>query len=179
MRLRHCVGASVREIALSVGIARSTVAEYIYRSDAAGLRWPLPDGHSDEDLERLLFPSTPAEDEPSRPLPSWPEIQAQLARKGVTLLLVWQEYKEANPEGYGYSRFASLYREWQGRTELRMRRHHKAGEKQFVDFVGLTMPVTDPKTSQVRQVAIFASALGASQRIFARAYESQTLECWL
>lgn len=179
MRLRHSVGASAREIALSVGIARSTVGEYLYRSDASGLRWPLPEQLSDEDLESLLFPPSPADDEPSRPLPSWPEIQAQLARKGVTLLLLWQEYKQTNPEGYGYSRFASLYREWQGTTELRMRLNHKAGEKQFVDFVGLTMPVTDPQTGEVRQAAIFASALGASQRIFARAYESQTLENWL
>lgn len=179
MRLRHSVGASAREIALSVGVARSTVAEYFYRSDVAGLRWPLPEEISDEDLERLLFPPVPGEDEPVRPLPSWPEIQKQLTRKGVTLLLLWQEYKETNPGGYGYSRFASLYREWQGKTELRMRLHHKAGEKQFVDFAGLTMPITDPETGEVRQVPVFASALGASQRIFAKAYEAQTLESWL
>lgn len=179
MRLRHSVGASAREIALSVGVARSTVAEYLYRSDSAGLSWPLSDELSDEDLERQLFPPTPGQNEPTRPLPNWSKIQMELARKGVTLLLLWQEYKRASPDGYGYSRFASLYREWQGKTELRMRFHHKAGEKQFVDFVGLTMPIAEPETGEVRQVPVFASALGASQRIFAKAYESQTLENWL
>jgi transposase len=179
MRLRHGLGASAREIALSVGIARSTVAEYFYRSDAAGLHWPLPDGLSDEDLDRLLFPPSPGDEEPARPVPRWPEIQSQLAGKGVTLLLLWQEHKKLHPDSYGYSRFASLYREWLGTTELRMRFHHKAGEKQFVDFVGLTMPVVDPETGEVRQVPVFASAVGASQRIFTKAYESQTIESWL
>jgi transposase len=179
IRLRHGLKASAREIALSVGIARSTVAEYLYRSDAAGLVWPLPEEFSDEDLERLLFPQSPGVEEPARPLPSWAKVQKDLSRKGVTLLLLWQEYKEANPEGYGYSRFASLYREWLSKTDLRMPQHHKAGEKLFVDFVGLTMPVTDPTTGDVREVQVFSSAMGASQRIFAKAYVSQTLENWL
>jgi transposase len=179
MRLRDSVKASRREIALSVGIARSTVAEYFYRSDAAGLSWPLPEGISDEELDRLLFPPVSSIDEPARALPNWSDIKRELSRKGVTLLLLWQEYKDANPEGYGYSRFASLYREWLDKTDCRMRQHHKAGEKEWVDFVGLTMPLTNASTGEVRQVQIFASALGASQRIFAKAYESQTLENWL
>ena len=179
LRLRHDLNVSAREIALSVGIARSSVAEYSYRADAAGLSWPLPEGISDEDLERLLFPPPPSVEEPSRPVPSWPKIQKDLSRKGVTLLLLWQEYKAAHPDGYGYSRFASLYREWQNKTDVRMRQHHKAGEKMFVDFVGLTMPITDPSTGDVRQVQVFSSAMGASQRIFAKAYESQSLENWL
>jgi transposase len=179
LRLQHVVKASRREIAPSVGIARSTVAEYLYRSAAAGLCWPLPENLSDEDLERLLFPPQPNEAEPPRPLPDWPKVQTELSRKGVTLLLLWHEYAKQNANGYGYSRFASLYREWLGKTDLRMRQHHKAGEKLFVDFVGLKMPITDPSTGEVRQVPVFASAMGASQRIFAKAYASETVENWL
>jgi transposase len=179
MRLSYGLKASRREIALSVNVARSTVAEYLYRAEAAGLSWPLPESLSDEDLERRLFPPAPESGEPKRSAPDWPEVQRQLARKGVTLLLVWQEYREKHPDGYGYSRYASLHREWLDKTDLRMRQHHKAGEKLFVDFAGLTMPVTDPKTGQVRSVQVFASAMGASQRIFAKAYESQSLENWL
>jgi transposase len=179
LRLRDSLNASRREIALSVGIARSTVSEYLYRSEVAGLRWPLPDTLSDEDLERLLFPEPPSEGEPCRPVPEWSLVQKDLSRKGVTLLLLWQEYREANPDGYGYSRFASLFREWLQQTELRMRQHHKAGEKLFVDFAGLTMPLTDSSTGEIRFVQVFSSAMGASQRIFAKAYNSQTLENWL
>jgi transposase len=179
MRLSYGLKASRREIALSVDIARSTVAEYLYRCETAGLSWPLAEDLSDEDLERLLFPPTPRLDEPKHPMPNWPEVQRQQARKGVTLLLLWHEYMDKYPDGYGYSRFASLHREWLDKTDLRMRQHHKAGQKLFVDFAGLTMPVTDPATGQVRSVQVFASAMGASQRIFAKAYEAQSLENWL
>ena len=179
LRLRYALKASRREIALSVAVARSTVAEYLYRSEAAGLSWPLPADLSDERLERLLFPPPSVEVEAPRPPPDWRNVQKQLTRKGVTLLLLWREYMELHPDGYGYSRYASLYREWLGTTDVRMRQHHKAGEKLFVDFVGLTMPVTDPATGEVRTVQVFASAMGASQRIFARAYASQSLENWL
>jgi transposase len=179
LRLRHAQKASAREIALAVNIARSTVAEYLYRSDAARLSWPLPSDLSDEGLERLLFPPSADATAAPRSTPHWADVQKELARKGVTLLLLWQEYKEQNPDGYGYSRYASLYREWLGKTDLRMRQHHKAGEKLFVDFVGLTMPITDPETGAVRTVQVFCSAMGASQRIFARAYDSQKLENWI
>lgn len=176
IRLRHGLKASAREIAPSVGIARSTVAEYLYRSEAAGLSWPLPEDLSDEELERLLFPPAPSEGEPSRAMPDWSHVQKELSRKGVTLLLLWQEYKKLHPEGYGYSRYASLYHGWLDKTDLRMLQHHKAGERLFVDFAGLTMPVTDPATGEVRTVQVFSSAMGSSQRIFAKAYDSQKLE---
>jgi transposase len=179
IRLWHGLKASGREIALSVGIARSTVGEFIYRSEAAGLTWPLPEDLSDEDLERLLFPAAPGNGEPPRPIPDWPQVQRELSRKGVTLLLLWQEYKASFPDGYGYSRYASLYRDWKDKTDLRMLQRHNAGEKLFVDFAGLTMPVTDPTSGEARFVQVYAAAMGASQRIFAKAYASQTLENWL
>jgi len=179
VRLWWDLKASGREIALSLGIARSTVGEYLHRAEAAGLSWPLPESLSDEDLERLLFPPAPGKGEPPRPMPDWPSASKELSRKGVTLLLLWQEYKAAFGDGYGYSRYAGLYRAWKDKTDLRMLQRHKAGEKLFVDFAGLTMPLTDPETGEVRQVQIFDSAMGASQRIFARAYPAQTLENWL
>ena len=180
LRLSHELQASRREIALSVGIARSTVSEYLYRAEGAKLVWPLPEGLSDEDLERRLFPPAPGPEQPPRPLPDWPEIDRELMKKGVTLLLVWLEYKERHGESaYGYSRFADLYHQWKEKTDLRMLQHHKAGEKLFADFAGLTMPVTDPESGQVQQVPIFTSAMGASQRIFAKAQGAQTTECWL
>jgi transposase len=179
IRLKQDRYASAREIALACHIGRTTVQEYLHRAEAAGLRWPLPEELSDAALERLLFPPGPIPDGPPRAVPDWPRVQTQLARKGVTLLLLWQEYKELFPEGYGYSRYASLYRQWKDQTDLSMLQRHKAGEKLFVDFAGLTMNVTDPAAGEIRKVQVFASAMGASQRIFAKAYESQDLRSWL
>jgi len=179
LRLKYEHGASQHEIGRSIGLAQSTAGEILHRAEAAGLSWPLAEPLSDEDLERLLFPPPRAPQEPARPLPDWVEVDLALARKGVTLLLLWFEYRDKHPDGYGYSRFADLYRAWKGRTDLRMLQHHKAGEKLFADFAGLTMPVTDPATGQVGEVPVFVSAMGASNRIFARPYESQTSQSWL
>ena len=179
IRLKQDRYASAREIALACQIGRTTVLEYLHRAESAGLRWPLPEGLSDAALERLLFPPAPAPDSPPRAMPDWPHVQRELARKGVTLLLLWQEYKQQFPDGYGYSRYASLYRQWKDRTDLSMLQRHKAGEKLFVDFAGLTMNLTDPATGEMRKVQVFAAAMGASQRIFAKAYESQDLRSWL
>jgi len=175
IRLRHGLKASAREIAPSVGIARSTVAEYLYRSEAAGLSWPLPEDLSDEELERLLFPPVPSEGEPSRPMPDWSYVQKELSRKGVTLLLLWREYKDLHPNGYGYSRYASLYHEWLDKTDLRMLQHHKAGERLFVDFAGLTMLVPDNLKSGVTSADRFEPVVNQAFAEFARHYDLAVL----
>lgn len=179
LRLKHEHQASQHEIARSVGVVQSTAGDILRRAEAAGLCWPLPESFTDEDLNRLLYPPRRLPSEPPRALADWRVIDAELSKKGVTLLLLWMEYKRQHPSGYEYSRFAELFREWKGKTDLRMCQRHRAGQKLFIDFAGLTMPVTDPSTGVVRQVPIFASAMGASQRIYASACESQTTESWL
>lgn len=179
LRLRYGRGASVREIASSCSLSTSTVSEYLYRSGAAGYTWPLPEGLSDEDLERELFPPRPAKDDPPRPLPDFADLRRELSRKGTTLLLLWREYKAREPDGYGYSRFAELFAEWEKRTDLRMLQRHKAGEKLFVDYAGVPARWTDPETGEVRQAPVFVSALGSSQMIYARACESEDSRSWL
>jgi len=179
LRLRLDRKASVREIALACNIGRSTVDEYVHRATAAGLSWPLPEELTDLCLERQLFPPKPRIGEPPRPLPDWSSVQRRLGRKGMTLLLLWQEYRSSHPDGYGYSRFAGLYRQWLGRTDVRMLQHHKAGEKLFVDWSGLKLGITDAKTGELKAHAVFVSALGLSQYIFAQAYANEQLENWL
>ncbi len=104
LRLHHELQCSNRSIARSLRISDHTVGKYLRRSKEVGLSWPLPDGVSDADLEARLFP---APDDPvvRQRDPDWEEIKRQLARKGVTLRLLHEEYREANPGGYSYSRF--------------------------------------------------------------------------
>ena len=179
LRLKRERHANARDIARACQIGRTTVGEYLHRAEAAGLGWPLPEDLSDEALERKLFPPGPPPDGVPRSMPDWGYVRRELARKGVTLLLLWQEYKQLFPDGYGYSRYASLYRDWVGKTELSMLQRHRAGEKLFVDFVGLTMNVRDPETGETRKVQVFSSAMGASHKIFAKAYEGQEMRSWL
>lgn len=178
LRLRFDCGQTNRKIARSCRIGRTTVADYLMRVSAAGLSWPLPAELDDVTLERLLFP--PQEAQPDdRPLPSWSEIHKELRRKGVTLALLWQEYKEKNPDGYQYSWFCQLYKSWAGTIDLVMRQEHRAGEKMFVDYAGQTVPIVDRLTGEIHEAQIFAAVLGASSYTYAEATWSQGLPDWI
>ena len=101
LRLYHAAGMSVRAIARSVKASPSTVGEYIRRAEMHGLGWPLPGSLDDGELEHRLFPA-PAPSGTRRPLPDWSKVHRELRRKGVTLALLWQEYKASHPEGLQY-----------------------------------------------------------------------------
>lgn len=179
LRLKFEAGLSARQIAASVQVGRATIGDYLSRCKAAGLSWPLPSSLSDAELERRLFPALPTVPSEQRPLPDWPAIQAELRRPGVTLALLWQEYRLAHPQGYQYSWFCDHYRAWQGRLDVVMRQEHRAGEKLFVDYAGQTVPVIDRHSGEIRQAQVFVAVLGASSYTFAEATWSQQLPDWL
>ena len=179
LRLKWVSGLSNRQIAASCGIGRPTVSEYLRRAELAGLRWPLPDDLDEARLERLLFPPPPDLPAQQRGIPDWANIHGELKRPGVTLFLLWQEYRQAYPDGYQYSWFCEHYRAWQGKLDLVMRQDHRAGEKLFVDYAGQTVPVIDQTTGEVRQAQIFVAVLGASNYTYAEATWSQSLPDWI
>jgi transposase len=178
LRLRWEAGLSQREIGLSCRMGRSTVRDYLLRAEAAGLSWPLPQELDEEGLERLLFPQ-PAPSVVRRPVPDWPALHQELRRKGMTLGLLWQEYREAHPDGYGYSQFCELYRRWASSLEPVLRQHYVAGEKLLVDYAGQTVPVVDRQTGEVRQAQIFVAVMGASNFTYAEASWTQALGDWI
>lgn len=177
LRLKWSYGLSRRAISKSCGIARSTVDEYTKRARQAGLSWPLPDDLDDTALEHLLYPPEIVSDSP-RPLPVWADIHQELARKSVTLMLLWDEYKAQYPEGYQYSQFCDLYRAYAKKLDISMRQVHHAGEKLFVDYCGQTVPVIDKSTGEVYDCQIFVAVLGASNFTYAEATYTQGLPDW-
>jgi len=179
LRLNHVCGHSGHQIAAMVGLSRYTVAEYLRRAGVVGIAWPVPPDLDDAALERKLFTPPFAAGEPARPQPDWPRLHAELRRPGVTLLLVWQEYRAGQLEGYGYSRFCDLYAAWRGRLSPTMRPMHPAGERLFVDYAGQTVEVIDGATGEVRQAQIFVAALGASNLTYAEARWTQSLPDWI
>lgn len=178
LRLRS-QGLSNREISLSLGIARSTVGEYVHRADVAGLSWPLPTGVSDADLDARLFPVRAANAKDQIPAPNWADVHKELRAKGVTLWLLWEEYRAIHPDGYGYSRFCELYKRWEDRLTPTMRQRHVAGEKLFVDYAGMTLPVICPQTGEVHEAQVFVATMGASNLTFAEATLTQSLPDWI
>jgi transposase len=179
LRLKHLAGFSNRRIAESVGISRYTVAEYVRRAAVVGITWPAPAELDDATLEARLFSLPFSAHEPLRPQPDWPRIHAELRRPGVTLLLLWEEYRAGQPEGYGYSRFCDLYRVWRAGASPTMRQTHVAGERLFVDFAGQTIAVIDPLTRTSRPAQIFVAALAASNYTYAEARWTQGLVDWI
>ena len=162
LRLRHACGASERTIATSVGVCRSTVAEYLRRTGVIGITWPIPAEIDDAELERRLFTPAGFYTTPTRTMPDWTHVHAELRRRGVTLVLLWEEYRAEHPDGYGYSRFCGLYIAWRRGISATMRQTHVAGEKLFVDYAGDTVPVFDGATGEERQAHVFVAVLGAS-----------------
>ena len=160
LRLKWEVGLSDRRIAHSSGLSRPTVAKYVSRATACGLGWPLPASLDDAQLERMLYPPRePAGFVPGLE-PDWPSVHRELKRKGVTLQLLWDEYKAAHPQGIQYTTFCVHYRAWFGKQELVMRQDHRAGEKLFVDYAGHTVAVIDPETGEARAAQIFVAVMG-------------------
>ena len=168
-------GLSKRRIAASLAIGATSVCEYLHRARVAGLGWPLPEELGDDALERLLFPP-PIVPAGGRALPDWPVLHRELARANVTLSLLWEEYRAANPAGYGYSRFCDLYRAWRAKLSPTMRQNHVAGEKLFVDYAGTAIEIVDPESGEVHTAQVFIATLGASNFTYAEAGWSQGLQ---
>lgn len=177
LRLHFACDRSNREIAAALGIGRATVSDYLRRAQMAGIRWPLPEDITELALEARLFPSLPAS-KVKRPEPDWGHVHRELGKKGITLDLLWQEYREAHPEGYQYSAFCQHYRDFAEALPVTLRQAHAPGERLFVDYSGQTLSVIDPGTGEVRQAQVFVAVLGASNYTYVDATWSQGLADW-
>jgi transposase len=177
IRLKFECNLSVRQISVCVESSVGKVCEITRRAKVADLSWPLPEDLNDDDrLKAVLFPENQVEPEPNRPLPDWNAICRELKRKHVTRELLWQEYKRDHPNGYGYSRFCELLREFKKTLEPVLRRDHKAGEKLFVDWAGMKMVFYE--NSQKKEASVFVAALGASNYTFADVYRDEKQASW-
>ena len=145
------------------------MGDYIRRARTAGLSWPLPERLDERALEARLFPVAPVSPRVERVIPDWAQVHAERRRKGVTLALLWQEYKAEHPEGLQYSQFCERYRAWRQRLDVVMRQTHRAGEKLFVDYAGHRVPVVERVTGELRKAPVFVAVLGASNYTFAEA----------
>lgn len=169
----------LRPIGHSLGLSPTTVGEYLRRAELAGLTWPLPAELDDAMLDARLFPGASPVPLQERPLPDYGWVHRELRRKGVTLALLWQEYKATHPEGLTYSQFCEHYRRFVGTIDLVMRKPHRAGEKGFIDYAGQTVPVVDRSHGEVREAQVFVATLGASNYTYAEATWTQALPDWI
>jgi len=174
---------SQREASQSLGLSQSTIHEYLSRFAASGLTWPLSADVDDVTLEARLFTRQALPATAERPVPEWPALHRELKRKGVTLQLLWVEYKRAHPDGYQYTQFCRHYHAWAATIDPVMRQVYVAGERTFVDYAGQTVPIFESPDirdeSEARAAQIFVSALGASHLLYFEATWTQTLPDWI
>src|SRR5438067_10008398 len=180
LRLKHECGATDRTIVRSLSIARSTVALTLERAAAWGLRWRLPATMTDRVLEAMLYAGHGSQQGARRKAePDWAYVHHELRRPSVTLMLLWEEYRQREPDGYQYSRWCELYRAWEGRLSPTMRQAHPAGERLFVDYAGQTVELIDGGTGEVRPAQVFVAVMGASNYTYAEATVTQSLPDWI
>ena len=181
LRLKFELGLGLRQIARSCTLGIGTVHDYLQRAKAAGVGWPLPEGWDEEKLEATLFAGPqPRPSDPGKVAPDFAAMHEQKQRhRHLTLQLLWDEYRQANPDGYGYSRFCELYQRWRGKLDVVLRQEHKAGEKLFVDWAGTTIPIHDPQGGPPQAGHLFVAVLGASSYTYAEATHDEQLSNWI
>jgi transposase len=163
-----------------LGVSNGVVHGYVRRARLAGLPWPLPERMDDEGLELLLFPApTAASQSDRRSVLDWIYVEKELRRRSVTRLLLWEEYRAANPDGFGYTWFCTTFEAWKKRAHPSMRQTHMGGEKVFVDFAGDTIDILDPITGEVHAMKLFVVAMGASNYTYVEACPSESLSDWI
>lgn len=178
LRLKYKDGLRHRAIARACGVGVGTVSEYVTRAARAGITWPLPAELDETGLEALLFAASPAPAR-ERVAPDCIWIHQELKKVGVTLHLLWEEYRVVHQDGYGYSQFCEIYRRFAGKLKLSMRQQHRVGEKTFIDYSGKKPHIVGPKTGEEIQVELFVAVLGASSYTYAEATRTQQLDEWV
>lgn len=182
LRLRFVAKLSIRKSAVSANVSRSTVSDYCKRFKQCNIDIELFLSLDENKQESLLFPTVVERSSSTKPLPDVASIHQQLKqhKKGnLTLRLLWEEYREAHPDGYGYTQFGDYYRRYKSKLNPSMRQIHIPGEKLFVDYSGLLMPITDSSTGEISKAQIFVAVLGASGYTFVHATPSQRREDFL
>ncbi|MBI2119229.1 MAG: winged helix-turn-helix transcriptional regulator [Elusimicrobia bacterium] len=152
LRLGLSFGLSYRQIARSCKVSRTAVSEYVKKAEAAGvLSWSEIEGMSEEELKKKLKLSKELVNVKAiKPIPEYAKIQEELRNKHVTLILLWQEYKEQYSDGYEYVQYCNLYRAWKGKQHYCMRQEHRGGEKLFVDYCD-GLEIVDRVTGEIKK----------------------------
>ncbi len=174
LRLKHEARLSHERIAAALDLSKGVVTKYVGLAAAAGLDWPSIAPLDEGALLRRLA------GQPTRPsdfvLPDYGRLHQELRRKGMTLMLLWEEHVQAHPDEptHRYSQFCENYRRYAKTLKRSMRQTHRAGEKLFIDFAGPTIELVGGSRAH-----IFVAALGASSYTFACATPRQTMADWL
>ena len=175
LRLKLSAKLSHDQVACALKVSKGVITKYVTLASASGLDWPTISTLEESTLEQRLL----GKPEPSLSVfavPDYGRIHHEMRRKGMTLMLLWEEYQAefSNQKTWRYTQFCEHYRNFCGKLKRSMRQIHRAGEKLFIDYAGPTIGLTDDSRAH-----IFVSALGASKYTYACATPHETMVDWL
>lgn len=170
---------SARNIGRSLRVSHPTVKKYVQAVREAGLDWEKIQAMDDEQLKAVLKSSAGRRIDIDRPMPDFEYVHQELKKPSVTTYLLWQEYKQANPNGYEISQFRKYYYKYVRKIDVTLRQRHKFGESMFVDYAGQTVPIHDRITGAVHEAQIYVAVLGGSNYTYAEATADQSLPSWI
>lgn len=177
LKLKYITELSYRQISRGINVPSSTVSDYCKRFEITPYDIDTFLAKDEDVIYEILFPEKKLPHiSKDRPLPNVEYIHKEIAKKGVTFELLWQEYKEIHPTGYGCSQFKEYYYRYKKKLNPSMRQTYMPGEKLFIDYSGLTVPIVDSKTGEISKAQIFVAVLGASGYTFVHATPSQKKE---
>lgn len=175
----HSQGKNKLQIAILTGVSRNTVKRYVRKFEEGKYTYEAIHNLADNELE-ILFGNVekpnPAKAKFEALQELFPDLSKQLKRKGMSLLMLWEQYHKQHPDGYGRSQFCLYLRQYIRGTSPVMHIEHKAGDKTYIDFAGDKLSIVDPLTGEEKKVEVFAAILGCSQLTYVEAVPSQKTE---
>lgn len=172
----HESGVSIKGISRKLGISRNTVKEYLKKIHSQNLSPPELLEKDTPELEGMFISSVYTSKKYLQLESQFPYFEKELKRTGVTRQLLWHEYKEKHPDGYGYSQFCNHFSRWQKTSNASMHMDHEPGDKTFVDFAGKKLSYVDRETGEIIPVEVLITCLGYSQMIYAEGFRNQKKE---
>ena len=170
----YTAGLSKRKISSQLGVSRNTVTKYVDFFGRYKLTGYEVSAMTIEELHVLFRSEEKTKTSRLTTLEQYfPYFDKELKKTGVTRYLLWEEYKEKHPKGFGRSQFFYWYTQWRKEVSPVMHFDHKAGDKLFIDFTGKKLTIVDEHTGELQDLEIFVCVLGSSQFTYVEACESQ------
>lgn len=180
IRMHEEAQMSIRQISKVLNISRPVISQYISDIKSSGLTYQEIKTIPDDTLLGIISGDKKSKNHKCQQLSSkFDYFSKELKRTGVTLALLWEEYRKAESDCYSYSHFCYHYQVWKEASEISMHMEHKAGDKMFVDFTGKKLQITDRLTGKLTDAEVFVALLGASSLTYVEACTSQQTENWI
>jgi transposase len=174
LRLSLEMGLSQREVASGTGCSLGMVSAVLARVKEAGVADPL--SLDTKELGSIIYPPKEGKNKAE---PDFAYIDREIKKKGITLFLLWEEYKLVHPDGCMYTQFCTKYREYRKKNSVYLRKTYKAGERMLVDWAGLTMKYREPKGGSEKTLYVFVAVLPSSSYLYAQPFSDMKMASWI